>query len=193
MAAGTAGKLALHPQLAEIQAELEAATSRARQLVAALDDAQWRTQPAAGRWSPCECLMHLNITTREYLPLLHSAAGRGREKHQQSSGPFKMDFWGRLLSWFLEPPYRVKAKTGAKFAPASVEPAAAVLAEFEKGQEALAGVLRYADGLALDKILLTSPFNEKLKFNFYSTLKTILAHQRRHLWQAEQATAKRKS
>lgn len=53
--------------------------------------------------------------------------------------------------------------------------------------EQIATQFRSADGLALDQIQIHSPFAEKMKYNLYSALVIITAHNRRHLWQADRA------
>jgi hypothetical protein len=38
-------------------------------------------------------------------------------------------------------------------------------------------------------VRITSPFNERVRYNVYSALTILAVHQHRHLWQAEQAAA----
>jgi len=56
-----------------------------------------------------------------------------------------------------------------------------VAAEFHSLVEQIATQLRTADGLALDQIQIHSPFPEKMKYNLYSALLIITAHNHRHL------------
>jgi hypothetical protein len=41
----------------------------------------------------------------------------------------------------------------------------------------------------LDRLTLRSPFFERLRYTLYTTFLLIPAHERRHIWQAEQALA----
>ena len=41
------------------------------------------------------------------------------------------------------------------------------------------------DGLDITRIRVTSPFNTSLRYSAYSALHILAAHERRHLWQAE--------
>jgi hypothetical protein len=43
-----------------------------------------------------------------------------------------------------------------------------------------------ADGLALGRIRITSPFDSRLRYNLFSCLTILPRHQQRHIWQAEQ-------
>jgi hypothetical protein len=62
-----------------------------------------------------------------------------------------------------------------------------VAAEFQSLVEQIARHLRSGDGLALDQIQIHSPFAENMKYNLYSALVIIPAHNRRHLCQADRA------
>ena len=61
--------------------------------------------------------------------------------------------------------------------------------EFSSLQSKLIDLLHEADGLDLKKIRLISPFDKRVKYNLYSAFRIVVAHQRRHLWQAEKAIA----
>ena len=187
MTTATSAKTPLHPQLAEIRQELEEATARLRRFVEACGDETWARKPSAKGWSPAECIIHLNMTSEMALPILRDAIRQARTQNRVSAGPYRIDFIGRLLLRFTEPPYRMRAPSPASFVPSGVEPAAAVLGKFEALQRELLGLVEAADGLALTRIKIAWPVYVRLKYNMFSSLKMIPAHQRRHVWQAEQA------
>ena len=62
------------------------------------------------------------------------------------------------------------------------------MAEFERLQAEQIAVTREADGLSIDRVKMTSPFNAKIRYNIFSALSILPRHQHRHLWQAEQAS-----
>jgi hypothetical protein len=175
----------MDPQLTRVRQELEEATEAMRGVVASLSDKEWGKRPAGGGWSVAHCVMHLNTTTEEFLPRLDAAIREGREKNLIGKGPFRRDFAGWLLCKLVEPPYRLKVKTPAKFDPQKVESREKALAEWERWQGALYKRIEAADGLTLDKLKVASPFAEKMKYNLLAALMVIPAHQRRHVWQAE--------
>lgn len=176
----------LQPQLAEIRKEFEEATEQARVFVKDVAAAQWAKRPARGGWSIAECFIHLNLTSRAFLPLLREAIRSGRAQKLESEGPFRLDLTGRLLCWVIEPPYRMRVKTSEPFEPRAVEPAEKVMAEFDALQRELTHCVWEANGLALNQLKVQSPFAKKVKYSLYSTFCIIPAHERRHLWQAEQ-------
>lgn len=178
---------AVHPQLAAIRQELEEATKQLRRLVAACDADAWARKPSAKAWSAAECVIHLNLTTEMALPLLRKAIEKARTLDRTSAGPYQVDFIGRLVLRFTEPPYRLWAPSPAAFVPAGVEPAASVVARFEELQRQLIEVVEAASGLALTEIKVAWPVYVRVKYNMFASLKILPAHERRHLWQAEQA------
>src|SRR5260370_42543426 len=92
-----------------------------------------------------------------------------------------------MILRFNEPPYRLWAAAPAAYVPSGVEPAASVVARFEELQRQLIEVVERADGLALTEIKVSWPVFVRVKYNMFASLKVLPAHQRRHLWQAEQA------
>lgn len=95
-----------------------------------------------------------------------------------------MDWRGRLLKWVLEPPYRSRAKTVPSLEP-EITDVQRVLPDFLASQEQLLAAMAQWRGRALDKVLIPSLFNKRLRYNIYSLFNIVAAHQRRHLWQAQ--------
>src|SRR5690349_22696346 len=95
-------------QLESLEAELDEATARAHRLVERLGPGGWTRRPAPERWSPGEQIIHLNLSSQAYLPLLRDALARGREAGVTGQGPFRRDFFGWLLAKMIEPPVRIR-------------------------------------------------------------------------------------
>jgi hypothetical protein len=181
---------ALTPALDRIRVQLEAAASRARTIVESVSPAMLGRRPGPGSWSLAECIAHLTLTTDAYLPAIRQALDEGRSRRLVHSGkPFGMGVAARLLAWWLEPPYRLKSKTPAAFVP-GVENAENALPDFLDRQQRLLALLTEADGLALDRLRIPSPFARHVRYNVYAAFCLIAVHQRRHLWQAEQGARK---
>lgn len=176
----------MEAQLSEVQKQLEAATARAKELFSGLSDAQLVKRPDEGRWSVAECVRHLSLTTKQYEDIFNKILPSA----PKGTGPFKMDFKGKLLSWVMEPSYRAKVKTTAHLEPSNIASPAQVLADFDSSQRSLTAHLAKADGIALDQVKITSPYDGKTTYNLLSCFSIIMAHQRRHLWQGEQVKKK---
>jgi hypothetical protein len=177
----------------EVERELNEATRRAWSLVQHTDGRLFTVRPQPGRWSAAECLAHLSISTEQFLPVLRKAldAGRKNGKPKRDVKP-SMDLLGRILRWFLEPPIRQRVKTSAPFVPKAVRAKADAFTEFAGLQEKLIDLLRESrDGDLRQKIV--SPFDKRVRYNMYSAFLIVAAHERRHLWQAEQTVAELRS
>lgn len=169
--------------------ELAAATARLEALVEGLPAGGWGRRPAGGGWSAGECIVHLNATTRAFLPVLADAVERAREHPPAGPRRLRRDPLGWLLCRMLEPPARLKTRTAAPFVPAAAGEPAAEVAEWRRLQDELAALAESAAGLALDRVKVVSPFDPRARYSAYSALRILTAHQRRHLWQAERAAA----
>ena len=151
-----------------------------------LDAATWAARPSPDAWAIGECLTHLNITSERFIPLIDDAIRDGRARKLEGNGPYGKGLIGWALQRFLEPPYKMKTKTPAAFLPAAVDPMPETLERFDYLQQELQVRIDRSAGLALDRLRLVSPFDARMKYNLYATFCMIAAHQRRHLWQAEQ-------
>ena len=186
MPVATSGTIDTSRELGRIKQELLDARERARRLCEGISAERWSMAPPAGGWSIGECLMHLNITSERYIPIVDEAIRDGRARGLVATGPPRRDFLGWLLGRILEPPYRIRTRTAASFVPQRIEAMAHVLEQFDYLQGELLVRLDRAAGLALEKLKIASPFNARMKYNLYSTFLLISVHQRHHLWQAEQ-------
>ena len=177
--------------LDEVEKELNEATRRAWTLVQSTDARLFTVRPDPSSWSAAECISHLSISTQMFLPVLGMAIEDGRKRGLVAKGKrkLKMDLLGRVLRWFLEPPIRTKTKTTAPFVPRSVRAKAEAFGEFASLQQKLAELLLAAKDLDLTRIKIVSPFDKRVKYNVFSAFRILVAHERRHLWQAEQAVA----
>jgi hypothetical protein len=175
-----------HPQLAAIRRELDQATRRAQRLTASTTDQTFNRAPAPGAWSVGQCLAHLNITSMAYLPLLDAALAEHTAASVTGDFRYRAGLIGRLLAWSLEPPYRMKTKTAPDFAPAQYVERDAVLDDFVALQTGIDQRVVRSTGRDLNRMRIRSPFNARVQYNVYAAFLTLLAHERRHLWQAEE-------
>jgi DinB superfamily len=177
-------------ELGQVKQELLDARERARRLSEGLAEPLWASAPGSGRWSIAECIIHLNITSERFIPIIDDAIREGREMGVRATAPPRRDLVGWLLAKWLEPPYRLRSKTTSPFVPARIEPMADVLERFDYLQGELLVRIDRAHGLPLERLRVVSPFNAKVKYNLYSAFRLLPVHQRRHLWQAEQVCAR---
>lgn len=177
----------LNQQLAEIKNQLDAASDKAARIVNAVDFEQLYKRPKPDKWSIAECLVHLNLSSQAEIAEIDGAIENAPPGNANVQKPFKMDLLGGFLKWMLEPPplFFSKMKTTKLFQPVEVESVGEVLPEFLALQEQLKARVDMVAALPLDRIKIRSPFDRRVKYNLFSFFHILLAHERRHLWQAE--------
>ncbi|MGE0450687.1 MAG: DinB family protein [Vicinamibacterales bacterium] len=154
-------------------------------LAGPLDHRQFNWTPAPGRWSVGQCVEHLNITMERYVPVLEQAISTARAKGLVSPGPFALGLMERWFMRSLEPPVKYRVRTRKAFVPAPDLPPAATVARFSALQAAFDACIRQADGLDLRTVKVKSQFGP-LSWSLNGTFAILLAHERRHIWQARQ-------
>jgi hypothetical protein len=172
-------------QLTGLDIQIRATSGRARAVVQRIGEARIAERPAPGKWSIAECLTHLRLTSEAYFPLWRQAFESARAKDLASDRHFKLDFCGKSLSWFLEPPPKVRFKAPQKFQPINCGPADRVLHAFLSSQDRLLATIAESTGLPIDRLKITSPFSRRLHYSVWSSFCVTAVHHRRHLWQAE--------
>jgi DinB family protein len=155
-------------------------------LMSGLSDAQFNWQPAPGRWSMAGCFDHLNKSALQlFIPKIDAAIARARREGLESHGPFAYSAFERWAIRNNDAPAKMRFK-----APRNVRPAANVSidqarSEFVRWQDELAKRLLEANGLDLRRAKEAFPF-WPLKWSLGSLIQMMIAHERRHVWQARE-------
>lgn len=180
-------------QLAGIIESLKSAQSRLRRLTDTLPEPDWNKRPAPDRWSAAECVEHLNLTSRAYLPLLRDAFASAKEIRRSPKKHYRRDALGWLMSAMIGPlrhlgKFRVpRVKTTPAFVPKLGRSRTEILSDFVRLQGELISLIQSADGLAIDEVKIVSPFGGRMTYSAYSALDIISRHEHRRLEQAEEA------
>ena len=189
----------MQKQLADVVQSLESAQAHLRLLTDTLSEADWKKKPAANRWSAAECVEHLNLTSRAYVPLLRDAVARAGEVRRSPTTHYRHDALGWFLSKMFGPLRHlgkirlVRVKTTPAFEPTAGRSRTEILSDFVRLQAELISLVRTADGLPIDGVKIVSPFGGRMRYSAYSALVIVARHQHRHLEQAEEAAHQRVS
>ena len=170
-------------QLTDLLDQIQSATMRAGELMRGRSKADLSQRPDPDTWSVAECFDHLAQTTRAFLPAIAEAISSAQslsDKRALRTGAF-----AALVVRKLEPPYRLRMQVLAQIAPKQTDIDAAWNG-FVESQNQLLETVRSAAGLAIDKVKVQSPVYARISYNVYGALCIIAAHERRHIWQAEQ-------
>jgi DinB family protein len=176
----------MNPELQGYGDQLLSVRQDAVGLMSGLSDAQFNWQPAPGRWSMAGCFDHLNKSASKlFMPTIDAAIATARTRNLKSNGPFAYSAFER---WFVrnnDAPAKMKFRAPKNVRPSTPLKLEDVRAEFVRWQDELDARLRDADGLDLRRAKHVFPF-WPLKWSLGATIQMMLAHERRHVWQARE-------
>ena len=178
-------------QIAEVVNAFDHAQKRFDGLVDLIPEDRWAVRSDPDRWSAGECIAHLNLTNAAYVPRIRKALEEARRLPRVVGGSYKRDTFGKIFALMVGPLPKIgktrigRVKTTADFIPSGSFPRQQSVAEFKRLQLELIGMAKESDGLAIDKVSITSPFGEKIHYNVYSTFVILPRHEERHIQQAE--------
>jgi hypothetical protein len=156
---------------------------RAQALINVVSADQLTRRPDPGKWSIAECLAHLNITAATVQKLMAHGIEQAKREKRFGEGPFSIGPKGRLLVWIAEPPpkFRIRAPKNVR-PPAAIDDPLQLLPEFLKAQDEWERLMREQEGLNLAGIKVGQG---AFRMRLAAALPWMMAHQRRHLLQAE--------
>ena len=176
--------LALTPEIDAFRLQFERLAHDADAFVGPLSDTQFTWKPAPDRWSIAQCIDHLNVTARLYLPHLDEGIANAIRQGLYGEGPFKYWWPARLFVRMLEPPPRFRTKSPAAFLPPPARTRHEIMAAYRAYQVQCVDRLRQANGLDLARARVRSPAASWIFMPLGSGFAVMTAHGRRHLWQA---------
>jgi hypothetical protein len=176
--------LALTPEIDEFRREFERLADEADLLASGLSDEQFAWQRSPNSWSIAQCLDHLNVTARAYLPQLDEGIANAIREGLYGEGPFTYWWLARKFVRMLEPPPRFRAKAPAAFQPPPARTRHEIMAAFRAYQVQYVDRLRQSNGLDLSRARVRSPVASWVYMPLGTGFAAMLAHERRHLWQA---------
>jgi hypothetical protein len=188
--------LTLTPEIDEFRREFERLADEADLLASGLTDEQFTWSPASapsalrrGRpapaWSIAQCIDHLNVTARLYLPQLDEGIANAIRQGMYGEGPFTYWWLARMFVRMLEPPPRLRVKTPEAFQPPPARARREIMAAFRAYQVQYVDRLRQANGLDLARARVRSPVASWMYMPLGTGFAAMTAHERRHLWQAK--------
>jgi hypothetical protein len=134
--------------------------------------------------------MHLQITTKAYLPIWEEASRAANTLRSDTDTPFKLDLWGRFFTWFLDPPPKLRFRVPRGFEPPTDRTSLTLaLSSFLRSQDEILTLIDNSRVLCLDRIAIRSAFTKYVRYSLWSSLCAHAAHQRRHVWQAERVAS----
>jgi|SRR5687768_4716929 len=187
----TSTAAALPPDLQKLLSEIEDADRVAESLSAGLSEHQFHWQPDGGRsWGVAQCLEHLSTINVLYGGAVQSGIELARRNGWQRAGPLTPGFFGRKVIASQEPPVKRRVGAPSKVRPGSQLTRAQILQRYHAAHERVKQAIREAATIDANRATFPNPFLGILRVKVATGLYVIAAHDRRHLWQAEQVIAR---
>ncbi len=178
--------------LLSVLGDLESTEKQASEIIARTSVTQANWQPNAGRsWSIVQCLSHLARTNRIYAAAMSEAVARADVRSKVASQGISPGLFGAWFIRSMEPPVRTRMKARSKVYPLAQASPNEALAEFVDSHKPVRSVIEAASDMDVNRIRFKNPFVPFVRFTVGTGLLVITAHDRRHLWQANQVTVAR--
>ena len=173
-------------EVAEWAKAMAAQATRARAIAEPLRATQLCERPHPKSWSVAHCFDHLATTLAAYRPFFERGLEAAEAKGTSGSG-YRPGWFGR---WFVR-----MAGEGARKLPApkmflpEEDASPGALERFIGELESFRALLSRADAVDLNATKFRSPASGLLKFRIGEGIDLMVAHNARHLGQAERARA----
>jgi hypothetical protein len=178
--------------LAAASKALDAIDERAKRLLDRLDAQAFNRTPPRGGWSPGQCLAHLTKAEAMYLKRMEASFTHARGTNGQRdwilTQPIRHNMFERWFIWILEPPARIKLPAPRVIHADGewLDPVATSTAYFDM-HNTIRDFLTRAHDIDIRRERMISPFASQLHLSIAAAIDIMMAHERRHLWQAERA------
>lgn len=180
---------ALPDDLQAIVEQIDAADLAAESLSASLTDEQFHWQPDGGRkWSVAQCLEHLALNNVLYSAAVREGVAAARAKGWTRQGPLAPGLFGRWFVRGLEPPVRMRARTRGSVRPGSGLTREQILLRYHDAHQGVRALVQECAEIDTNRATYKNPFLRFVWMKVSTGLQAITAHDRRHLWQAEEVT-----
>ena len=177
--------LNLAGELGNYRSQLDDCIAQVERMTGDLSESDINWQPEPKRWSVAQCLDHLNKTAVTHVEALPEVIRRAHEQGLTGEGSVRNGIIGGIFLKFTEPPVKLRVVAPRPFVPSSRLERTALLDEYGDLRQKMADLMLAANGLNLGRVKLKFPPVPQLRFRLGTTFAVFLAHERRHLWQAE--------
>jgi DinB family protein len=171
----------------EVIAEAEQVGRTARAAFGALSAEQINWKPSSNEWSIAQSLEHLILLNTSYFPQIEKILADERRPSLWERVPLLPTFFGRLVLAAVQPESKRKVKARPAFTPASRQIDVGIVTRFLTHQENLIRLMKATAHLPIEKIIITSAVSPVVTYSLFDAYRILIAHEFRHLRQAENA------
>ena len=179
----------LPPELQRVLDDIDDADRRGAAIAAACSDEQFYWRPLDGEgWSIAQCLDHLGVINVVYGTAIRRGIDAARRRGSTRREPAKPGYLGGKFVQSMEPPVTRRLRAPRKGKPAPMKERQLILDGYRAGHDLARQLIADAATIDANRARFKNPFLPLVRFRVATGLFVIAAHDRRHLWQAEQVT-----
>ncbi len=143
-------------------------------------------KPATDRWSIAQCLQHMNVYSRYYLPEIEKALVKAEHTERSTfrSG-WLGNYFTNLMKTGANGLVKKKMKSPKNAMPANNPDAQKELEEFILHQHHLLNILSIAKKVELGKVRIPISLSRLIKLKLGDTIAFYVEHEKRHMKQIE--------
>jgi hypothetical protein len=149
---------------------------------------QLNWKPSPDQWSIAQCIDHLATANAAYFPIFEKVVNGEKKNTFWESLPWIPAFWGKMLIQSVAPQAERKLKAPKIFQPELSNLDQAIIPRFINQQNQVIGYMKAAEGLNPEKIIISSPVSNVITYSLIDAYRIIVAHEKRHLLQAERVS-----
>ena len=178
---------ALPPDLQQIADAIDAADQAGAAIAARVTDEQFHWKPDGGRrWSIGECLDHLATINAVYLVAVRTGVDLARTNGWTRRAPAEPGFFGKKFVASQEPPVKRRLRAPQKGQPRPMRSRDDIMRAYHSAHDDVRRLIADCAAIDTNRATFANPFIPIIKVRVSTGLNVIPAHDRRHLWQAEQ-------
>ncbi len=171
--------------LSALLTETAAIAADAQQAFGHLNAQQLNWKPASSSWSVAQCLEHLLNANHPMLRAIDEALAHPHRTRLLERLPVLSGVWGKLMIKVVSPGFKQKLKAPSDARPATGAIDTQVVTRFVSQQHELRERLQRLEHTGMSRVAMTSPFVRWVTYSLLDACRLIVAHERRHLAQAQ--------
>lgn len=179
--------------LSELQEQTESFLNKAVSEWQMIRHSQFGFKASPEQWSAAQCLEHLNSYGNFYLPEMERAIQKAKERGYTPTIHFKPGWLGNYFTKLMKPGedglVAKKMSSPKNHYPSSNADSHKTIATFIEQQEKLLQLLESAKEVDLNKATCAISISKLVKLKLGDTFQFYIAHQHRHILQAERQIA----
>lgn len=146
---------------------------------------QLNFKPNEKTWSIAQNINHLILVNESYFPIINAVKMGTYKIPFLGKIPFIVNFTGKILLNSVQPDRKKKTRTFTIWEPQKSELEPDILSRFEKHQDDLKKLIADCTTLLEKQTVISSPANKNIVYKLDKAFDIILAHEQKHLRQAE--------